>query len=223
MATKSSPSLPRFELLHVFVPAGLSGRLAKHGQHSFTYKASAVESEDPAAEISLTTPLSAHSYSTTPMPPVFQAFLPEGYLKGRIQERFAKMLRVDDMALLALSRGNAIGRLRVSRERAIAPISGATESLQKILADQSSLDLFELLADTYLIQSGVGGVQPKVLLPASDDTESPDSETSPHAPLTKSSIGEHAKRGQTTFVQTLGGPQRCDSQNKRGLPPFRVC
>jgi len=117
MATKNSTSLPRVELLHVFVPAGLSGRLAKYGQHSFTHDTSAIESGDPAAEISLTMPLSAQSYSTTPMLPVFQTFLPEGFLKQRIQERFAKVLRVDDMALLALSGGNAIGRLRVNRER----------------------------------------------------------------------------------------------------------
>jgi serine/threonine-protein kinase HipA len=139
------------------------------------------------------------------MLPVFQTFLPEGYLKERIQERFAKMLRVDDMALLALSGGNAIGRLRVSRERAIAPDSGATESLQEILADQGSRDLFEHLADTYLIQSGVGGVQPKVLLPASDDTEPPDSESSPHASFAKSSIGEHATlRGRQLIVKVSG-------------------
>jgi len=205
MATRNPTGLPRVELLHVFVPAGISGRLAKHGQHSFTYDTRAVESGDPTAEISLTMPLSAQSYSTTPMLPVFQTFLPEGYLKERIQERFAKMLRVDDMALLALSGGNAIGRLRVSRERAIAPDSGAAENLQEILADQGSRDLFEHLADTYLIQSGVGGVQPKVLLPTSDDTESPEGEASSHAPLTKSSIGEHATlRGRQLIVKVSG-------------------
>jgi serine/threonine-protein kinase HipA len=205
MATKSSTSLPRVELLHVFVPTGLSGRLAKHGQHSFTYDTSAIESRDPAAEISLTMPLSAQSYSTTPMLPVFQTFLPEGYLKERIQEKFAKTLRVDDMALLALSGGNAIGRLRVSRERALAPESGSVESLQEILADQGSRDLFEHLADTYLIQSGVGGVQPKVLLPASDDTAPPDSVSSPHAPFAKSSIGAHATlRGRQLIVKVSG-------------------
>ena len=95
MATKNPTTLPRVELLHVFVPAGLSGRLAKHGQHSFTYDTSVIESEDRTAEISLTMPLSAESYNTTRMLPVFQTFLPEGYLRERIQDRFAKVLRVE--------------------------------------------------------------------------------------------------------------------------------
>ncbi len=205
MATKNSTSLPRVELLHVFVPAGHSGRLAKYGQHSFTYDTGALESGDPAVEISLTMPLSAESYSTTPMLPVFQTFLPEGYLKERIHERFAKVLRVDDMALLALSGGNAIGRLRVSRERALASVTSAAESLQEILADQGSRDLFEYLADTYLIQSGVGGVQPKVLLTANDDAETRESDASPHAPSTKSTIGDRATlRGRQLIVKVSG-------------------
>jgi len=205
MATKNSTSLPRIELLHVFVPAGLSGRLAKYGQHSFTYDTGVIESGDPAAEISLTMPLSAQSYSMTPMLPVFQTFLPEGYLKERIRQRFAKLLRVDDMALLALSGGNAIGRVRVNRERAIAPVSGKAESLQEILADQGSRDLFEYLADTYLIQSGIGGVQPKVLVATDDDAEAAGSEASADAPLTKSSIGERATlRGRQLIVKVSG-------------------
>ena len=168
MATKTRASLPRVELLHVFVPTGRSGRLAKDGQHSFTYDTAALEATDAAAEISLTMPLSAQSYSRTPMLPAFQTFLPEGYLKERIHERFGKLLRIDDMALLALSGGNAIGRLRVSRERDIAPPTWGSEDLREILADQGSRDLFEYLADTYLIQSGIAGVQPKVLLAARD-------------------------------------------------------
>ena len=210
MATRNPTSLPRVELLHVFVPTDLCGRLAKHGQHSFTYDTSVLEKGDPAAEISLTMPLSAQSYSTTPMLPVFQTFLPEGYLRDRIRERFAKVLRVDDMALLALSGGNAIGRLRVSRERAITPVSGATESLQEILADQGSRDLFEHLADTYLIQSGVGGVQPKVLLPAADDTESSDGEVNPAAPSTKRSIGERATLRGRQLIVKISGPDYPD-------------
>jgi hypothetical protein len=36
------------------------------------------------------------------MPPAFQSFLPEGFLRERLQERFGKTLRRDDRALHAL-------------------------------------------------------------------------------------------------------------------------
>ncbi len=161
-------------------------------------------------------PLSARSYSRTPMLPAFQTFLPEGFLKERIHERFGKLLRIDDMALLALSGGNAIGRLRVSRERDVAP-TGGSEDLGEILADQGSRDLFEHLADTYLIQSSVAGVQPKVLLAASDDDRAEDgrrraTETPPPPPLTlpgagKASVGERSTLRGRQLIVKVGGPE----------------
>jgi serine/threonine-protein kinase HipA len=103
------------------------------------------------------------------MLPVFQTFLPEGFLADRIVERFSKTMRVDDMALLALTSSNAIGRIRVSQSPNIAADKGNIESLKEILGDTGSKDLFEYLCDRYLIESGISGVQPKVMLDASDD------------------------------------------------------
>ena len=159
MATKNSTSLPRVELLHVFVPAGLSGRLAKYGQHSFTHDTSAIESGDPAAEISLTTPLSAQSYSTTPMLPVFQTFLPEGFLKQRIQERFAGAAR---------RRHGTVGLVRWQRDRPSAGEPGTHTT--------------------------------------NDDAETAESEASPHAPLTKSRIGERATLHGHQLTVKVSGP-----------------
>jgi serine/threonine-protein kinase HipA len=185
--------------MHVFTPSGRSGRLTKAGQHAFTYDTEAIARNDRGFEISLTMPLRAESYVRTPMLPVFQTFLPEGYLKERIAARFGKVLRIDDMALLALTGENSIGRLRLTRSMEAQPEQPASESLAEILQDQGSRDLFEYLSDKYLIRSGIAGVQPKVLLAA--DVE-PD-ETAPPPP--KTSIGERATlRARHLIVKVSG-------------------
>jgi len=202
MVTKTSIKLPRVELLHVFTPAGLSGRLTKSSQHSFTYATQALESNDREFEISLTMPLRPESYSRTPMLPVFQTILPEGYLRDRIRERFGKVMRIDDMALLALSGENAIGRLRLSRQAEPNPADGGAESLGEILSDQGSRNLFEYLSDKYLIRSGISGVQPKVMLAADDE---PDDDMANSAPAAKASIGERATlRARQLIVKVSG-------------------
>ena len=199
MVTKRDPRFPRVELLHVSTPTGLSGRLTKASQHSFTYDTSTLAAGNHGFEISLTMPLRPESYNRTPMLPLFQTFLPEGYLKERIVERFSKVLRVDDMALLALSGENAIGRLRLSREANPEPGQGGIESLSEILGDQGSANLFEYLSDKYLIRSGISGVQPKVMLAAEDLQEA-------SLPPQRMSIGERATlRARQLIVKVSGG------------------
>ena len=111
----------RIRVLHVSTPQGHAGALIKDSRHSFTY---APEILDPPASqraISLTMPLRAAPWARTTMLPAFQTFLPEGFLRERITEKLGKAMRVDDMALLAFSGENAIGRLRVSASRDAAP------------------------------------------------------------------------------------------------------
>ncbi len=172
MARNRAPSLPRVSLLRVSTAAGSCGRLAKNGQHSFVYDTDVLETADRHREISLTMPLRPEAYVRTPMLPVFETFMPEGFLRDRMVDRFGKVMRVDDMALLLLSNANAIGRLRVSAESGPEPTPGV-ESLEQLLADQGSGDLFADLCDRYLIGSGVAGVQPKVLVAARDDVRVP--------------------------------------------------
>lgn len=173
----------RVRSLHVATTQGYAGTLVKDGQHVFTYDIDAIDPERAERSISLTMPIRAASWKTTPMLPVFQTFLPEGFLKDYIRERFAKTLRIDDMALLALSGENAIGRIRVAPhkpDKTHEP-KASTESLAEILADQGTRDLFEYLCDKYLISTSIAGVQPKVVLPL----ESPD-------PDSRASIGARA-------------------------------
>ena len=202
MVTKPDPKLPRVELLHVLTPTDHAGRLAKTGQHSFVYDTAALERTERGLEISLTMPLRADAYSSTPMLPVFQTFLPEGFLKERVTARFGKVMRVDDMALLALSGENAIGRLRLCRSASAESEHDERESLSEILADQGSRDLFEYLSDKYLIRSGIAGVQPKVMLTAEADLPSA---TTAHEVPHKSGIAERATLRARQLIVKVGG------------------
>ena len=158
----------RVRVLHTTTTQGVAGVLSKDGQHVFAYDSvTYAPAERPDLAISLTMPPRAESWKTANMLPAFQTFLPEGFLKDHIRARFAKTLRIDDMALLALSGENAIGRIRVCTQKAGTaggPKAGA-ESLQEILADQGSRDLFEYLCDKYLMSTSIAGVQPKVVVP----------------------------------------------------------
>lgn len=209
MGTNPELRLPRVDLMHVFTPAGRAGRLTKASQHAFTYDTAAIARKERGLEVSLTMPLRPESYTRTPMLPVFQTFLPEGYLKERIAERFGKVLRIDDMALLALTGENAIGRLRLTRSAEPVSEAPAAESLAEILQDQGSRNLFEYLSDKYLIQSGIAGVQPKVLL-AADDLQD-----DPTPPQPRISVGERATlRARQLIVKVSGDDYPGLSENE---------
>jgi serine/threonine-protein kinase HipA len=185
---------------------GYAGLLSKDGQHVFSYASEVVADEVGSRSISLTMPVRTESFKTTPLLPVFQTFLPEGFLAKRIVERFSKTMRVDDMALLALTSANAIGRIRVSQTKEIDTGRGGMESLKEILADAGSKDLFEYLCDRYLIASGIAGVQPKVMLEASDDLGiGPTHTTQVRQTTNKASIGERSTlRGKSLIIKVSG-------------------
>ena len=196
---KSTSTVARVKTLHVSTPQGYAGLLSKDSQHVFSYDSDVVADEATARSISLTMPVRGASYQTTPLLPIFQTFLPEGFLAERMVEKFSKTLRVDDMALLALTGANAIGRLRVSQTRDSDPDKGNIESLQEILADSGSQDLFAYLCDRYLIASGIAGVQPKVMLEANDDVTENEGEKS------KTSVGEKSTlRGKSLIIKASG-------------------
>jgi serine/threonine-protein kinase HipA len=197
LAIKSNASVARVKALHVSTTQGYAGLLARDSQHVFSYAPDVVVDAVGARSISLTMPIRAASYQASLMLPVFQTFLPEGFLADRIVEKFSKTMRVDDMALLALTSTNAIGRIRVSQLPSIAADKGNIESLKEILGDTGSKDLFEYLCDRYLIASGISGVQPKVMIDASDDLIAPKK--------TKTTIGEKSTlRAKRLIVKVSG-------------------
>ena len=156
----------RISRLFIHVPETCSGQLEHTGRHVFAYAAAVLDR--PATAISLTMPVRLASYEHTLMLPALQTFMPEGFIAERIRERFGKTIKMNDMALLALSAGDAIGRLRVSLDRN-APTKQPTIALRELLADQGNRALFDDLCERFLFSSGIAGVQPKVLVNAERD------------------------------------------------------
>ncbi len=153
----------------LFVHAGdtLSGQLEHHGRHVFAYDPANLQT--PSAAISLTMPVRLASYEHALMLPALQTFMPEGFIADCLNERFGKVFKMDSMALLALSSGDAIGRLRVRIERD-AEVQTPTIGMRELLADQGNRALFDDLCERFLFSSAIAGVQPKVLVSATETT-----------------------------------------------------
>jgi len=147
--------------LLAITPQGLAGALRRGEDYLFDYDVAA-----PAdAEICLGMPRRREQYRDRALFPIFQMNLPEGYVLEQLRLRFAKTVRLDPMLLLAMTGGEAaIGRVRLrppQGESASAPAM----PLPALLAHQGSENLFRQLADTYLLRTGISGVQPKLLVP----------------------------------------------------------
>ena len=219
MATtlKTKDANPRLKTLFVGTSDGLSGLLSKESRHIFAYAADAVASLDQRRAIALSMPVTAESYNSFPIFPVFQTSLPEGFLKERIIARFSKTMRMDDMALLALAGGNRVGRLRLSTTEEMPADELGSESLKEILQSEGSQNLFQDLCDKYLISSsGISGVQPKVVLNAVDDI-------SPEAFVSETKISQRSKpsidgkstlKGKNLIVKTAGDDYPALAENE---------
>ncbi|WP_255581980.1 type II toxin-antitoxin system HipA family toxin [Cupriavidus sp. AU9028] len=86
----------------------------------------------------------------------------------RIRHRFGKVVRLDDMRLLALTGTNQIGRLRYTLPGSVYEAGKRADvGLSLLLGSDASNELFEYLVDRYL-QSGISGFQPKVMVPNAD-------------------------------------------------------
>ena len=138
--------MQRIARLYVHMPDYDSGILEYAGQHVLAYDDAVLGMPDAA--ISLTMPVRLSSYQSTPMLPALQTFLPEGFIADRIRERFGKTIKMNDMALLALSAGDSIGCSRVSVDRDQVQQTGAVQ-LTELLADQGNRDLFADLCERF--------------------------------------------------------------------------
>lgn len=157
------PTKPtRVKHLQVSTPTGPSGRLQRESQYVFNYEAT-----DRVNEVSLTMPIRAQSYASHPLMPVFAMNLPEGYLFEMIARRLAKHEQVDDMRLLAITGRHQIGRLQFVEPGEQWQETPPRIGLSQLLGESSSNDLFAFLVDTYF-ESGISGVQPKVMMPDAD-------------------------------------------------------
>lgn len=157
--------------VRVQTPEGLSGLLQREGAYLFAPDPGANAAAAPA----LGMPLRARPYEHATLHPVFQMNLPEGYVLEQLRQRLAKTSGLDPLLLLTIIGSQApIGRLRYQLEgadadSALEPAQG--ERLAELLASRGSRELFARLVDTYLLRSGLSGVQPKVLVPERSRTE----------------------------------------------------
>ncbi len=122
--------------------------------------------------VSLTMPYRLQSWvSERELHPIFQMNLPEGALREAIRSAFAKVMVVDDIALLRITGGNQLGRNRFSLpDSEIPTINENLESLDDILTYPDAVELFNELMVKHAEHSGISGVQPKVIIEATDRT-----------------------------------------------------
>lgn len=146
--------------------AGLLGRTTDQRQYVFAYDPAA---ESPAAQVSLTMPVRLESWLSRDLHPIFQMNLPEGALLEAIRRAMAKLAGDDDLTILRVTGGNQVGRNRFSLPEDAAPgIVETRESLEELLSYPDTEELFHELVSRYALRSGVSGVQPKVMLEATE-------------------------------------------------------
>lgn len=148
--------------LIVGTPQGDAGQLVKESRYVFNYDGAIRE-----REVSLVMPYRAESYTDSVLHSVFAMNRPEGYLLDKLRERFGKLMRLDDMRLLAITGASQIGRLRYHVPDAPREALRAEVGLSDLLNSGATDELFEHLVSVYL-SSGISGFQPKVMLPDAD-------------------------------------------------------
>jgi serine/threonine-protein kinase HipA len=151
--------------LNVFVGGMRVGRLDRSDREEdeilFTY----VSECAPQLAVSLTMPVRVAQYDAmSGLLPIFEMNLPEGALRERLRNQFAKAIpEFDDLDLLSIVGSSQIGRLRYSlREGLVEDIP--TQSIEEILTYSGTADLFANLLERFATYSGISGVQPKVLV-----------------------------------------------------------
>ncbi|HBA88235.1 MAG TPA: type II toxin-antitoxin system HipA family toxin [Geobacter sp.] len=153
--------------LAVWNAGSKTGILGQDENYFFNY----LPCENPQEHlVSLTMPYRLQSWiSEKSLHPIFQMNIPEGALREAIRSAFAKLLTVDDIALLRITGGNQIGRNRFSLPDSDSPsIQEKPESLEEILTYPDAVELFNELVARHAEHSGVSGIQPKVIVEATD-------------------------------------------------------
>ena len=155
------------DMLSVWSSENLSGLLARENRRKyvFAYDPAALE----ATQVSLTMPVRLESWTSIDLHPVFQMNLPEGALLETIRRAVAKLAGEDDLTILRVTGGNQIGCNRFVRYGDEMPnLAETAESLDELLTYPDTTELFHELVKRYALRSGISGVQPKVMLEATE-------------------------------------------------------
>lgn len=186
--------MSRVKQLNIITPQGFSGELSKGSQFSFGY-----ESADAPKEVSLVMPYDPTPSVSNVLHPIFDMNVPEGFLADQIKRRMAKHMQVDEMRLLSVIGGNQIGRLTYQNPLEASVAVRAQVGLQEILSADTSQGVFDFLVDTYF-ESGISGVQPKVLVPDLDKLTGSRKTMLSSDLIVKSGAEEYAHLAQNEFL-----------------------
>lgn len=186
--------MSRVKQLDIITPQGFSGELSKGSQFSFGY-----ESADAPKEVSLVMPYDPTPSVSNVLHPIFDMNVPEGFLADQIKRRMAKHMQVDEMRLLSVIGGNQIGRLTYQNPLEASVAVRAQVGLQEILSADTSQGVFDFLVDTYF-ESGISGVQPKVLVPDLDKLTGSRKTMLSSDLIVKSGAEEYAHLAQNEFL-----------------------
>ena len=146
--------------------AGLLERSQDQRQYVFAYNPSTVMTD---VQVSLTMPVRLESWLSRDLHPIFQMNIPEGALLEAIRRSIAKLAGDDDLTILRVTGGNQIGRNRFSLPGDTSPgVEETPETLDDLLSYPDTKELFKDLVSKYALRSGVSGVQPKVMLEATE-------------------------------------------------------
>ncbi|MES2535958.1 MAG: type II toxin-antitoxin system HipA family toxin [Pseudomonadota bacterium] len=154
--------MKKIKQLQVTTPQGEAGLLTHDVRFVFNYTSSERE-----RETSVVMPMRAESYASGAMLSPFTMNMPEGFLLQKIAERLAKHGSFNEMTLLAFTGANQIGRLSFHAPEASRTRAKIQIGKKELLNQSSTSELFEFLLETYL-ESGISGVQPKVMVPDAD-------------------------------------------------------
>jgi serine/threonine-protein kinase HipA len=144
-----------------------TGLLAREMRQEYVFAYAQDAGSD--AQVSLTMPVRLAHWTSRELHPIFQMNLPEGALLEAIRRAIAKVIGEDDLSILRVTGGNQVGRNRFSLPGEASPHGvESPESLDELLTYPETRDLFHELAAKYSLRSGISGVQPKVLLSATE-------------------------------------------------------
>ena len=159
--------MPVISSLAVWTTDKRSGLLARELRQEYVFAYS--PDADTGAQVSLTMPVRLESWLSRELHPIFQMNLPEGALLEAIRRAIAKVVGEDDLSILRVTGGNQVGRNRFSLPGDASPnIAETSESLDELLTYPDTRELFHELVARYALRSGISGVQPKVLLKATE-------------------------------------------------------
>ena len=159
--------MPDIFSLAVWAADMRSGLLARETQNDYVFAYS--QDAGSSAQVSLTMPVRLESWVSRELHPIFQMNLPEGALLEAIRRAIAKVIGEDNLSILRVTGGNQVGRNRFSLPGEDSPyIKETPQSLDDLLTYPDTRELFQELVTRYALRSGISGVQPKVLLEATE-------------------------------------------------------